>query len=76
VPRKIDLAIIAVPAKIVPDVVRECGEAGVSGASSSRPVQGDRPVGKKLEDLVVSIASRTLRLLAPTASATCARRAT
>ena len=32
VPRKIDLAIIAVPAKIVPDVVRECGEAGVSGA--------------------------------------------
>ena len=30
-PHKVDLAIIAVPAKIVLDVVRECGEAGVVG---------------------------------------------
>jgi len=32
VPHKVDLAIIAVPAKSVLDVVRECGQAGVSGA--------------------------------------------
>ncbi|HDD42833.1 MAG TPA: acetyl-CoA synthetase, partial [Nitrososphaeria archaeon] len=31
VPRHVDLAIIAVPAKIVPKVVEECGEAGVDG---------------------------------------------
>jgi acetyltransferase len=67
VPRKIDLAIIAVPAKIVPDVVRECGEAGVSGAvivSSGFKEIG--AVGKKLEDQVVSIAEPYgLRLLGP-----------
>ena len=32
VPRKIDLAVIAVPAAAVPATVRECGEAGVGGA--------------------------------------------
>ena len=32
VPRKIDLAIVAVPAKAVPETIRECGEAGVAGA--------------------------------------------
>jgi len=32
VPRKIDLAIIAVPAKAVLETMRECGEAGVAGA--------------------------------------------
>ena len=67
VPRKIDLAIIAVPAKIVPDVVRECGEAGVSGAvivSSGFKEIG--AAGKKLEDQVVSIAeSYGVRLLGP-----------
>ncbi len=67
VPRKIDLAIIAVPAKTVPDVVRECGEAGVAGAvivSSGFKEIG--AAGKKLEEQVVSIAeSYGLRLLGP-----------
>jgi acetyltransferase len=31
IPRKIDLAIIATPAHTVPQIVEECGEAGVSG---------------------------------------------
>jgi acetyltransferase len=31
VPDKIDLAIIATPAETVPDIVKECGEAGVNG---------------------------------------------
>ncbi|HET6497251.1 MAG TPA: CoA-binding protein, partial [Thermoleophilia bacterium] len=32
VPRKIDLAVIAVPAGAVAETMRECGEAGVGGA--------------------------------------------
>jgi acetyltransferase len=67
VPRKIDLAIIAVPAKTVPDVVRECGEAGVGAAvivSSGFKEIG--PEGKKLEDKVLSIAeSYGVRLVGP-----------
>ena len=67
VPRKIDLAIIAVPAKTVLDVVRECGEAGVSGAvivSSGFKEIGE--TGKRLEEQVVSVAeSYGLRLLGP-----------
>jgi acetyltransferase len=67
VPRKIDLAIIAVPAKTVPDVVRECGEAGVSGAvivsSGFKEIGAE---GKKLEEHVLSIAnSYGLRLVGP-----------
>ena len=79
VPRKIDLAIIAVPAKTVPDVVRECGEAGVAGAvivsSGFKEIGAD---GKKLEEEVVSIAEslRPAPRSAPTASATSARPST
>ena len=32
VPEKADLALIAAPARLVPDLVRECGEAGVTAA--------------------------------------------
>ena len=67
VPRKIDLAVIAVPAKAVPGVVRECGEVGVAGAvvvSSGFKEIG--PQGKKLEEQVKSIAdSYGLRIVGP-----------
>jgi acetyltransferase len=67
VPRKIDLAVIAIPAPSVPDVVRECGEEGVAGAiivSSGFKESG--PAGRALEDEVVGIArSYDLRLLGP-----------
>ena len=67
VPRKIDLAVIAVPAKGVPDVIRECGEAGVSGAvivSSGFKEIGTQ--GRRLEEQVVSIAeSYGLRIIGP-----------
>jgi len=67
VPRTVDLAVIAVPAQSVPDVVRECGEAGVRGAiivSSGFKEIG--AAGKKLEDQVVGIArSHGIRLLGP-----------
>jgi acetyltransferase len=67
VPRKIDLAVIAVPAKAVPGIVRECGEAGVAGAvivSSGFKEIG--AAGKKLEDEVLAIAaSYDLRIVGP-----------
>jgi acetyltransferase len=58
VPRKIDLAIIAVPAKGVPDIMRECGESGVGAAiiiSAGFKEIGAK--GKDLEDEVLDIAS-------------------
>ncbi len=67
VPRKVDLAVVAVPAKGVPDVVRECGESGVSAcvivSAGFKEVGAE---GKKLEDQVLSIArSYDLRILGP-----------
>jgi len=67
VPRKVDLAVVAVPAKAVPDVVRECGESGVSAcvivSAGFKEVGAE---GKKLEDQVLSIAkSYDLRVLGP-----------
>ena len=67
VPRKIDLAVIAVPAKAVPETIRECGEAGVAGAvivSSGFKEIG--AAGKKLEQEVCSIAeSYGVRIVGP-----------
>jgi acetyltransferase len=67
VPRKIDLAVIAVPAKAVPDTVRECGEAGVAGAvivsSGFREIGAE---GRRLEEQVSSISeSYGLRVVGP-----------
>jgi acetyltransferase len=67
VPRKVDLAIIAVPAKAVPEVARECGEAGVRACvivSAGFKETGAK--GRRLEDQVVSVArSYDLRILGP-----------
>jgi acetyltransferase len=67
VPRKVDLAIVAVPAGSVPDVVRECGENGVNAcvivSAGFKEVGAE---GKALEDQVMSIArSHGLRILGP-----------
>ncbi len=67
VPRKVDLAVIAVPAKSVPDAMRECGEAGVGGAvvvSSGFREAGD--AGRRLEQEVCEIAKAYgVRILGP-----------
>jgi acetyltransferase len=67
VPRKVDLAIVAVPAKGVPDVVRECGEAGVGGCVIvSAGFKETGAQGKRLEEQIVSIAkSYDLRIVGP-----------
>ncbi|RLG34538.1 acetyl CoA synthetase subunit alpha [Methanosarcinales archaeon] len=57
IPRKIDLALIAVPAKTVPEVMCECGESGIRGAiiiSAGFKEIGAK--GKELEDEVLDIA--------------------
>ena len=67
VPRKVDLAVVAVPAPSVPEVIHQCGEAGVAGAvivSSGFKEIG--PTGKRLEDQVLGIAhSYGLRIVGP-----------
>jgi len=67
VPRKIDLAVIAVPAKAVPETMRECGEADVASAvivSSGFKEIG--AAGKKLEEKVCAIAeSYGVRIVGP-----------
>lgn len=67
VPRKVDLAVIAVPANSVPNAMRECGEAGVGGAvivSAGFRETGD--AGKRLEQQVIEIArAYDVRVLGP-----------
>jgi acetyltransferase len=67
VPRKVDLAVIAVPAQNVPQIIRECGEAGVSGAVIvSAGFKEAGKAGQKLEQQVTSIAnSYGLRIIGP-----------
>jgi len=67
VPKHVDLAIIAVPAKIVPKVVEECGEAGVDGVviiSAGFREVGEE--GRKLEQEIEKIREKYgLRILGP-----------
>lgn len=67
VPRRVDLAVIAVPAKSVADAMLECGEAGVDAAvivsSGFREIGG---AGRKLEEEVCAVAeSFGMRILGP-----------
>jgi len=67
VPKHVDLAIIAVPAKLVPKVVEECGEAGVDGVviiSAGFREVGEE--GRKLEEEIKRIQQKYgMRTLGP-----------
>lgn len=67
VPGDVDLAVIAVPAKVVPNVLKECGKKKVPFAiiiSAGFAEVGEK--GKKLQDQVVKIAeSCNMRLIGP-----------
>lgn len=67
VPDKVDLAVIAIPADNVPDVVQECGEAGVGGLliiSAGFLEKGQQ--GKAYFEQILSICRRYgMRLLGP-----------
>ncbi|MEC9313518.1 MAG: CoA-binding protein, partial [Pseudomonadota bacterium] len=66
-PKAIDLAVIATPAETVPDIIRQCGEHGVSAAivisAGFSEAQGQ---GIALEKTVVQMAERyQMQLLGP-----------
>jgi len=67
IPWKIDLAIIATPAHIVPQIVEECGEVGIRGiiiVSSGFRETGDS--GKNLEEEILRLKPKYgLRIIGP-----------
>ncbi len=66
-PEQIDLAIIATPARVVPKVVRECGEAGVGGLliiSAGFKEAGEK--GKEMNASILKMGKRYgMRILGP-----------
>jgi len=66
-PEPVDLAIIATPAKTVPDLVGQCGQAGVKGAVIlSAGFKETGAVGKALEDELLEVSRRYgIRIIGP-----------
>ncbi len=67
VPEPVDLAIIATPAKTVPDVMEECGKGKVKGAIIvSAGFKETGPAGKALEEKTLEIAKKYgIRIIGP-----------
>src|SRR4030066_1729016 len=67
VPKAVDLAMIATPAKTVPDVMEECGRAGVKGAIIvSAGFKETGAEGKALEQKILQIAKKyDVRVIGP-----------
>jgi len=67
IPEEVDMAVIAIPAPVVPDVLEECGEKGVKAAiviSGGFKEIGDD--GAKLEEKLVEISQKHgIRLIGP-----------
>jgi acetyltransferase len=67
IPEVVDLAMIATPAKTVPDVVEECGRAGVKGVIIvSAGFKETGAEGKALEDKILEIKKKYgIRIIGP-----------
>ncbi|MGD1713200.1 bifunctional acetate--CoA ligase family protein/GNAT family N-acetyltransferase [Dapis sp. BLCC M172] len=66
IPEPIDLAIIAIPAPMVPDAVRDCVEVGVKGAIIiSAGFKEIGPEGIELEQQIMATAKGKMRLIGP-----------
>ena len=67
IPEPIDLAMIATPAKTVPDVMEECGKANVKGVIIvSAGFKETGPAGKALEKKIFEIAKKYgIRVIGP-----------
>ena len=67
IPEHVDLAIIATPAKTVPDIIEECGRAGVKGAIIvSAGFKETGPEGKALEEKILETAKKFgIRIIGP-----------
>jgi acetyltransferase len=67
IPGKVDLALIAAPAKFIPNVIEECGQAGVGGAviiSAGFKEAGE--AGKRMFDEIAATARKyNLRIIGP-----------
>lgn len=66
-PEVVDLAIIATPAKTVPDIVEQCGKAGIIGIIIiSAGFKEVGPEGKALEDKILEIKKKfNLQIIGP-----------
>ncbi|MBN1209880.1 MAG: bifunctional acetate--CoA ligase family protein/GNAT family N-acetyltransferase [Myxococcaceae bacterium] len=65
-PEQVDLAVVATPAHSVPDVIRECAQAGVKGAIIiSAGFKETGPEGVRLEQEVLAAARGHLRIIGP-----------
>jgi acetyltransferase len=67
IPEPVDLAVIATPAKTVPEVVEQCGKAGIKGIIIiSAGFKETGPEGKALEDKILEIKRQyDLRIIGP-----------
>jgi acetyltransferase len=67
IPETVDLAMIATPAKTVPDVIEECGKAGIKGAIIvSAGFKETGPDGKALEQKILENAKKYgIRIVGP-----------
>jgi acetyltransferase len=67
IPEPVDLAIIATPAKTVPDIVEQCGKAGIIGIIIiSAGFKEIGPEGKALEDKILELKRKyNLRIVGP-----------
>ncbi|MGB9728917.1 MAG: acetate--CoA ligase family protein [Thermoprotei archaeon] len=67
IPEKIDLAIVAVRAEIVPQIIEQCGEAGIKNVLVlSSGFRETGPDGAKLEQYMLSIAKKwDIRIIGP-----------
>jgi acetyltransferase len=66
-PRQVDLAVIATPAKIVPDIVEQCGKSGIQGiiiiSAGFKEIGAE---GKALEDKILEIKKKyNMRIIGP-----------
>jgi acetyltransferase len=66
-PEAVDLAIVATPSKTVPDIVEQCGKAGIIGIIIlSAGFKEIGPEGKALEDKILQIQKKyNLRIIGP-----------
>ncbi|MCW4034352.1 MAG: GNAT family N-acetyltransferase [Candidatus Bathyarchaeota archaeon] len=68
-PETVDLAVIATPAKTVPDIVEQCGKAGISGVVIvSAGFKETGPEGKELETKIAQAKTKyNMRIVGPNA---------
>ncbi|MGM0605995.1 MAG: CoA-binding protein, partial [Halobacteriota archaeon] len=65
IPDQVDLAFIAIPARFVPDTIRECGEAGIAGAVINTAGFGEVGNEDLERELAAASAETGVRVIGP-----------